>query len=57
MMKRAGGAFICDPDEPDLAFGKARPNVGAIPPCQLQAMWWCSSRAGRRAACSICALN
>ena len=34
--------FICDPDDPDLAFfGFARPNVGAIPPmAELQAMWW-----------------
>ena len=34
--------FICDVEEPDLAFfGFARPNVGAIPPMsELQAMWW-----------------
>ena len=41
--------FICDPDEPDLAFfGFARPNVGAIPPmAELQAMWWVAKLQGR----------
>jgi len=40
--------FICDPEEPDLAFfGFARPNVGAIPPmAELQTIWWVAKLRG-----------